>query len=374
MERLNAEAPAWLQAAIFGLLISSAVAVVALVLTSFVLPDAVSQLTSYLVSGAALASFVVYVLWATPRLSVLRMYSEALAAALDEPLAAARGRVWSMGGPGWRTVGVAMLLPFAALMIPLSLLMIAFISVTWDLGGPRSLTPVGWLLVGVAAAITVTIGWLAWRLSRPDETRRLLAQAARDMERAPELAARAVEVTRGVYPRSSASWIAGAALYTWAGGSAFGQLTRAFGLGRISVVVIWVVVSCAVAWVAISRARRGGAPVYVWMGVALWVLLGTGFGALVYAGAWDAFGALLKETDVANWPAPAEFIRQAGLGLLSNVPLVVVSWVTAVKTQPGLPHLPEFKFEVHRFAFLSDFLRSCIALLRGLVAEPLART
>lgn len=36
--------------------------------------------------------------------------------------------------------------------------------------------------------------------------------------------------------------------------------------------------------------------------------------------------------------------------------------------------LPEFKFEVHRFAFLSDFLRSCIALLRGLVAEPLART
>jgi|GEM_PF-4721573 len=32
---------------------------------------------------------------------------------------------------------------------------------------------------------------------------------------------------------------------------------------------------------------------------------------------------------------------------------------------------PEFKFEVHRFAFRSDFLRSCMAFLRGLVAETL---
>ena len=36
--------------------------------------------------------------------------------------------------------------------------------------------------------------------------------------------------------------------------------------------------------------------------------------------------------------------------------------------------LGEFKFELQRFAFRSDLLRSCIALLRGLVAEALPRS
>ncbi|MDP2234311.1 MAG: hypothetical protein Q8K89_11790 [Actinomycetota bacterium] len=334
-EKLNAEAPPWLQAAFFGLFVSSAVAMVVLVLASFVLPDAVSELTPYLVVGVALATFAVYTIWATPRLSVLRMYSESLADALDEPIAVARGRVWSMQGPGWRTVGVAVLVPFAALMIPLSLLTVALISVPWDPGGLRALTPVGWLLVGVSVAITVAIGWLAYRLSKPDETMRLLGQAARESERAPELIERAVDETRGVYPRSAASWIAGAAFYTWAGGQAYGQLTQALDVGLIPVTAVWVIVSCAVAMFAIRRARRGGAPVYIWTGVALWVLLGAAFASLVYLGAWDAFGVLMTETDAGDWPAPAEYMRQIGVHLLANMPLVVSSWVTAVKTQSG---------------------------------------
>ena len=36
--------------------------------------------------------------------------------------------------------------------------------------------------------------------------------------------------------------------------------------------------------------------------------------------------------------------------------------------------IPEFEFEVHRFAFLSDLLRLCMAFLRCPEAQPLPRS
>lgn len=334
-EKLNADAPSWLQGAFFGLLNSSAVAFGVFVLSSAALPETVSYLTPYLAVVAALVSYVAYVAWATPRVTVLRIYSEALAAALDEPIGAARGRVWSMRGPGWKIVGMALWVPLLALAVPMTLLVVASIAVPWNSTGLRSLTPIGWLLVGVSAALIAAVGWLVFRLSKPDETMRLLSQASRDMVQARELVERAVEQTLGVYPRSTASWIGVAALFAWSGAYLYGQITRAFGFGRVPEIVLWVIVSSAVAVVAVKHARRGGAPVAVWTGVALWLLLGTAFGALVYAGAWDAFGTLMTETDGGGWPAPREYVRQVGVHLLANTPLVLSAWVTAIKTKPA---------------------------------------
>lgn len=339
-QRLNGDAPAWLQAAVFGLFPSSMAAAAVFILLVGLLPSTASNLIPLLVFGLGLASWGGYIMWATPRVGVLRIYSETLARTLDEPIDAARNRVWRSGGPGWKTLGLPALAPLLALVLPASLLMIASVPAivaSWDQASgsyTHSLSPTGWLLIAASVVLIAAIGWLVYRLAKTDETMRLLRQAARDSRQAEALVDEAVELTRGVYPRSTASWIGGAALSVWFGSITFGNVVDLLHIGQPLETALWVILSTTLSVAAIRYARLAGAPVAVWTGVVVWMLVGTALAGLMYMSMWDAFGPSLLDGTAGDWLAPNEAVRQLVLGLLSDAPLVVAAWATATRTKP----------------------------------------
>jgi hypothetical protein len=117
------------------------------------------------------------------------------------------------------------------------------------------------------------------------------------------------------------------------------RLDRSIDVPHAARLAVWVGVSVVAAALAVRYARRAGAPAIVWVGVALYPLLSAATQALVYAGMWDAFGALIAEGDAGNWPLPGEFVKGTATSLVASVPMVFTAWLTARRTRGSdTPH------------------------------------
>lgn len=335
-EGLNAEAPAWLQASVIGVFPSACAAAAALVALLPLSTWIDSRLITWLPLGLGLVLYGMYVVWATPRLRVLRIYGDVLAAVLDVPIHKARNKVWGTHGPAWRMVGVSALVPLLGLIVPLMLLTLASMhpEVTSGRGvalggGGYRLDPISLLLVASSIPLIGAIGWFAYRASKPDATTHLLSRAVREKGSVSSLVQQAVDLTRGEFPPSAASWIVLGAWYAWIGDYTFVRAARLLQLDWPARSAIWIVLSTVVVIYAIRRARSHGAPESVWIGVALAQLFGVILGGLVYAGAWNAFGTLLTEAASGGWPAPRAFAERMVLGLITDVPMVLAAWWAA---------------------------------------------
>lgn len=332
-DTLNAEAPAWLQASLFGILAATAVASLLSALL-FLVPGAPADRSLQIAIGSGLVALAVYVRWATPRIHALGQYAEMLAAARDEPLAAVRARVWGTGGPGLKVARFSLLLSVLFLAVPVTLLWVvsSLRGIQEDLGEQAGSNVGGLPLLVLAIVLALVIVWVAFRVSRRDDIQRLIESAAvADDPRT--LIARAVEMTPERYARSRGSWMGSTLFYMWGFASVFGRISDALRLEPPLSVILWLAVSVPAVALAIRGARRAGAPTAIWAGVAIWSFLGTAIGAMFYVGIWDAFGPTLAEVDADGFPTPSEFVRQLGLRVAMDAPLVLVAWLSATRTR-----------------------------------------